>query len=111
MKTLIELEALEFVIKTHFDGNVTAFARELGVVPNAVHNWRARGHITTEHCPAIEVISRNHAKDDSEIVLCEQLRPLVEWGTLRLHPLTAEQTKKAVLAIRAAERKRKAAKA
>lgn len=107
MKTLIGLDALEHVITTHFDGNVTAFARELGVVPNTIHNWRSRGQITTEQCPAIERISRNRATHPSQIVLCEQLRPLVDWGSIRGYSLTPEQLKTAIAAIRIARRQLK----
>ena len=108
MKTLTGLDALEYVIKTHFNGNITAFARAIELSPNSIHNWRTRGQVATEQCPVIERVSRERAKDDSQVVLCEQLRPLVEWDVLRKNPLFSEaQAKKAALAVRSAKRKLK----
>jgi DNA-binding transcriptional regulator YdaS (Cro superfamily) len=57
-------------------GGVGILAGHLGLVQAAVSNWRARGNVPAEHCPAIERVTRG-------AVTCEQLRPDVEWSVLR----------------------------
>ena len=57
-------------------GSQSALAAALGVVPQVVHNWRMRGSVPAERCPAIE-----RATDGA--VRCEELRPDVDWAYLR----------------------------
>lgn len=54
----------------------TGLAKAIGVVPQVVNNWLARGRIPAEHCPSIE-------KATNGAVRCEDLRPDVDWAYLR----------------------------
>lgn len=56
-------------------GGTANLARALGVAPNVVSNWRKRG-VPVEVCPAIERATNRQ-------VLCEDLRPNVDWQYLR----------------------------
>lgn len=51
-------------------GGVSALAAALHLRQSAVSNWKSRGQVPEEHCPAIETMSG---------VRCEQLRPDVTW--------------------------------
>lgn len=56
-------------------GGITALARGVGVKSHAVvQQWRLN-RVPAEHCPAIEGFTG---------VRCEELRPDVPWGVLRL---------------------------
>lgn len=56
-------------------GSVSKLAEKLGIVQQAVSNWRSRGSkIPAEYCPVIE----------RELgIPCEELRPDVAWEVLR----------------------------
>ena len=60
-------------------GGLTRLAEMLEASPQTVSNWRARGEVPVERCPDIERITRG-LKDP---VLCEELRPEVDWAVLR----------------------------
>lgn len=62
----------------------TGLAKAIGVVPQVVNNWLARGRIPAEHCPAIE-------KATNGAVRCEDLRPDVDWAYLRATDCQAKQ--------------------
>jgi DNA-binding transcriptional regulator YdaS (Cro superfamily) len=53
-------------------GGVGAFARLLGMGQSVVSNWRARGAVAADACPAIE-----RATDGG--LTCEVLRPDIAW--------------------------------
>lgn len=55
-------------------GGLSALASELGVSVQTASNWRSRGRVPAEHCPAIERVTG---------VRCEDLRPDVPWSILR----------------------------
>ncbi|MFD2754268.1 helix-turn-helix domain-containing protein [Comamonas terrae] len=58
-------------------GGQLALAKALKVTPPAVHQWLTGARpVPAERCPSIERLT-------SGAVLCEQLRPDVEWGCLR----------------------------
>ena len=54
-------------------GGASALAVSLGVTPQVVTNWVKRG-VPAERCPDIERLTG---------VMCEELRPDVNWGYLR----------------------------
>lgn len=56
-------------------GGTNSLAKQLGVKPNVVCNWRSRG-VPPEYCPPIE-----RATDRQ--VLCEHLNDKVDWAYLR----------------------------
>lgn len=59
-------------------GSQKALADHLGVTKAAVGQWKEPGRrVPAEHCPAIERLT-------SGAVRCEDLRPDVAWGVLRL---------------------------
>lgn len=45
-------------------------AASMGLRQNVVSNWKARGQVPAEQCPAIEAATG---------VLCEELRPDLDW--------------------------------
>lgn len=55
---------------------VSALASSIGVVQTAVSNWRSRGKVPAEHCPAIERATNGKVR-------CEELRPDIPWAVLR----------------------------
>ena len=57
-------------------GGQSILARSIGVVPQVVNNWLARGNVPADHCPAIERATKG-------AVRCEDLRPDVDWAYLR----------------------------
>lgn len=57
-------------------GTQSRLASALGVVPQVVHNWLARGKVPADHCPSIERVTLG-------AVRCEDLRPDVDWAYLR----------------------------
>lgn len=59
-------------------GGGTALAVAIGVSTNAPRMWKTRGNVPAEHCPSIERATG---------VLCEELRPDVEWEVLLLRNL------------------------
>lgn len=59
-------------------GGPGKLAAALGVTPQVVTNWRARG-VPAEQCPLIERKTRLLGN----AVLCEELRPDVAWAVLR----------------------------
>jgi DNA-binding transcriptional regulator YdaS (Cro superfamily) len=59
-------------------GGVTKLADAIGVSVQTVINWRERG-IPAERCPSIERATR----EAGEAVLCEELKPGIEWEALR----------------------------
>jgi DNA-binding transcriptional regulator YdaS (Cro superfamily) len=71
-------------MKSHLDraaelcGGITKLASAIGVTSvQVVSNWRAEGRrVPAEHCPAIE-------RATGGAVLCEELRPDVDWSVLR----------------------------
>jgi DNA-binding transcriptional regulator YdaS (Cro superfamily) len=74
-----------------FDKAVTTFGSQaglaiaLGVTSGRVSQWRTEG-VPVKHCIAIEKQSRALAAahhDARLIVLCEELRPDIEWSVVR----------------------------
>lgn len=61
-------------------GGVTAVAKLCGVRPPSVWEWKHRGRIPAERCPAIE-------RATNGAVRCEDLRPDVDWSVLRGTPI------------------------
>lgn len=57
-------------------GTQADLARRLGVTPQAVAQWRSDDRIPVERCIQIEELTAGK-------VLCEQLRPDVNWAVLR----------------------------
>lgn len=58
-------------------GGLSALARAIGVKPPTVHQWKAgRRPIPAERCPDIE-------RATGGAVRCEDLRPDVDWATVR----------------------------
>lgn len=57
-------------------GGMQAAARAIGVSPQRIFNWKQRGRVPADACPAIE-------KATNGAVRCEDLRPDVDWGYLR----------------------------
>lgn len=58
-------------------GRAASLARGLGVKPVVVSRWaNGKKPVPVERCPSIERLTGG-------VVLCEQLRPDVEWGYLR----------------------------
>ncbi|MBY0455241.1 MAG: helix-turn-helix domain-containing protein [Burkholderiaceae bacterium] len=56
-------------------GGLAAFSAGIGAPSSgAVKQWRISGSIPADYCPAIERITG---------VVCERLRPKVDWGYLR----------------------------
>jgi DNA-binding transcriptional regulator YdaS (Cro superfamily) len=55
-------------------GGPSNLARQLGVSPQRVTNWTARGRVPVEMCPPIERLTG---------VRCEDLRPDIDWAVLR----------------------------
>lgn len=64
------MNALERAIK--HSGGVSRLAITLGVRQSAVSNWKSRGDIPCDQCPAIETATAG-------AVRCEDLRPDVTW--------------------------------
>lgn len=62
-------------------GGQAALASALGVSRGAVPQWKQEGRsIPAEHCPKVERLTAGK-------VTCEQLRPDIEWGVLRLQAM------------------------
>ncbi|WP_189615601.1 helix-turn-helix domain-containing protein [Pigmentiphaga litoralis] len=57
-------------------GGVGALAARIGVTQGAVSNWKTRGRVPAEHCPAIERATNRQ-------VTCEQLCPTTDWAFIR----------------------------
>lgn len=62
------MEALELAISSA--GGVSKLAAALGVSQSVVSNWKARGQVPADRCPAIEAVTT---------IPCEQLRPDLDW--------------------------------
>jgi DNA-binding transcriptional regulator YdaS (Cro superfamily) len=80
------LEALEAVIRIAFGGVAARMAEAYGVSDQTVSFWR-RGErdgrpvrFPAELCPDAE----RRTRELGQPVLCEELRPDVDWGYLRL---------------------------
>ena len=59
-------------------GSQSALAAALGVTKAAVWQWKDPDRkVPAEHCPAIERVTRGEVR-------CEELRPDVDWGYLRM---------------------------
>lgn len=68
-------EALDQAVATV--GSMQALADVLGVTKGAVGQWKLNGRrVPAEHCPTIERATNGK-------VLCEQLRPDVDWAVIR----------------------------
>lgn len=61
---------------TEVCGSQAELARRLGIATQVVNNWARRGNIPAEYCPSIE-------KATGGQVVCESLRPDVDWAFLR----------------------------
>lgn len=58
-------------------GSLQALAEKLDVTKGAVGQWKLPGRrVPAEHCPAIERLTDGQVR-------CEQLRPDVDWQTVR----------------------------
>jgi DNA-binding transcriptional regulator YdaS (Cro superfamily) len=69
-----EMAALDRAIR--ICGGVGALAARLGIVQGAVSNWKKRGRVPAEHCPAIERATERQ-------VMCEELCPSTDWPYIR----------------------------
>ncbi len=69
-------DALEQAIEA-CDG-ATNLAAAIGASVQRLSNWRSRG-VPAEFCPRIERVTRGLGRP----VLCEALRPDIEWSVLR----------------------------
>lgn len=58
-------------------GTQSALAERLGLRQSHISMWLHRGNVPAEHCPDIELATGGKVR-------CEQLRPDVKWGVLRL---------------------------
>lgn len=59
-----------------------SLAERIGASSQQLSNWKARNRVPAEKCPVIE-----RAVDGA--VRCEELRPDIDWGYLRVRPFTA----------------------
>ena len=57
-------------------GGASALAKKIGVSPQSVSNWLRRGRVPVRFCPIVERATKR-------AVLCEELRPDVDWAFLR----------------------------
>ena len=65
-------------------GNISIFARQIGVTPQAVCFWRdGKRQIPADKCPLIEQVTAG-------AVSCERLRPDVAWSVIRNMPELAQ---------------------
>jgi DNA-binding transcriptional regulator YdaS (Cro superfamily) len=74
------MDALDEAVKKA--GSQAALAAMCGVVQGAVSNWKSRGTVPAEYCPAIE---------KGTGVACERLRPDVDWAFIRAGGAVAAQ--------------------
>lgn len=94
-------EALAAVIAIAFGGVAARMADHFGVSNQTVSFWRAgkRDERTVlfpaEFCPECERLTR----EKGETVLCDELRPDIDWGTLK--DRTAEEWKRAAMKLAA----------
>ncbi|MDD3355270.1 helix-turn-helix domain-containing protein [Zoogloea sp.] len=66
-------------------GSLSALARSIGVKPPTVHQWQTgRRPIPAERCPDIE-------RATGGAVRCEDLRPDVDWATVRANLAAPEK--------------------
>lgn len=66
-------------------GSQARMASLLGVTRAAVNQWKTEGRtVPAEHCPAIEEATGG-------AVLCEELRPDVNWSVLRKPAPTTQE--------------------
>jgi len=63
-------------------GGLSALASLVGASQSAPSMWKKRGNVPAEYCPAIE---RETAKRGKR-VLCESIRPDVDWSVLTKRP-------------------------
>ena len=60
-------------------GSLQSLAEKLDVTKGAVGQWKLPGRrIPAEHCPVIERLTSGQVR-------CEQLRPDVDWQTVRIN--------------------------
>lgn len=59
-------------------GGAPAVARLFGINPVSVYGWIENDRIPAERCPALERAGKSE-------VLCEEMRPDVDWAYLREH--------------------------
>ena len=60
-------------------GGLRALASGLRIATSTPAMWKSRGSIPAEYCPGIERLTRERGAP----VLCERLRPDVDWAVLR----------------------------
>lgn len=75
---IVPKNPLELAIKLL--GGVNKMGKRMNVEPSAITNWRRRGNVPTEQCPAIELLTRGKVKR-------KQLRPdmFASFEQLRRH--------------------------
>jgi DNA-binding transcriptional regulator YdaS (Cro superfamily) len=81
-------------------GGITAAATTWGMQRQAVHQWRLT-RVPAEHCLIVERETRRAASeraDPSLIVTCEELRPDLDWGVLRMKAAPASGEPEALAA-------------
>lgn len=69
-------------------GGPVAAARVLGVKDEryqTVQSW-VSNRVPSDYCPAIE----RETRALGDVVMCEEMRPDVDWGALRHEPLAAQ---------------------
>lgn len=65
-------------------------ADALRVTPGRVSQWGSKGRVPMERCFQIEKLSRAIAAqrhDERLVVVCEDLRPDLEWQVVRCNPI------------------------
>jgi len=68
-------------------GGLSALARLLGVAPPTVSQWASGVRpIPAERCPEIE-------RATGGVVICEELRPDVDWQVIRANPRPKPKTR------------------
>lgn len=79
-------EALEAVLRIAFGGVAARMAEACNVSDQTVSWWRKGERdgkivkVPSDHCPMFE----RRTREAGEPVLCEELRPDVDWGYLRM---------------------------
>ena len=71
-------------------GSQSAMAEALHVTKGRVSQWLHRGTVPFERCIQIEKLSRAIAEqrqDERLVVVCEDLRPDLEWQVVRGNPI------------------------
>ena len=55
-------------------GGLTSAGKQLGVTKGVIFQWRERGRVPAEYCPALEKLTG---------IRCEELNDKIDWAYLR----------------------------